>query len=76
MLCFLILENFDILFVIMVIVIFDRSMGNKNGMGLIFKKVLVKISDYYDYVIIDCLLVLGVLMVNVLVVSECILVLV
>ena len=68
------LENLDILPATMAIATLDRSMGNKSGMGLILKKTLAKISDHYDYAIIDCPPVLGVLMVNALAASERILV--
>jgi chromosome partitioning protein len=44
----------------------DRSMGNKGGMGLILKKALKLISRDYDYVLVDCPPVMGVLMVNAL----------
>lgn len=37
-------------------------------MGLVLKKVLVKVEYEFDVVIIDCLFVFGVLMVNVFVV--------
>ncbi|MFY8272874.1 ParA family protein [Pseudoalteromonas sp. SSDWG2] len=63
-------DNIDILPATMSIATLDRSMGNKNGMGLILKRVLAKISDYYDYAILDCPPVLGVLMVNALAASE------
>lgn len=63
-------ENIDILPATMAIATLDRSMGNKNGMGLILKKVLAKISEHYDYAILDCPPVLGVLMVNALAASE------
>ncbi|TMS83810.1 cobalamin biosynthesis protein CobQ, partial [Pseudoalteromonas sp. S980] len=53
-------ENIDILPATMAIATLDRSMGNKNGMGLILKKVLAKISEHYDYAILDCPPVLGV----------------
>ncbi|MBB1384201.1 MULTISPECIES: ParA family protein [Pseudoalteromonas] len=68
------LENLDILPATMAIATLDRSMGNKSGMGLILKKTLAKISDHYDYAILDCPPVLGVLMVNALAASERILV--
>lgn len=68
------LENLDILPATMAIATLDRSMGNKTGMGLILKKALAKISTHYDYAILDCPPVLGVLMVNALAASERILV--
>ncbi|KZN32946.1 ParA family protein [Pseudoalteromonas luteoviolacea] len=67
-------ENLDILPATMAIATLDRSMGNRSGMGLILKKALAKISDYYDYAILDCPPVLGVLMVNALAASERILI--
>ncbi len=68
------LENLDILPATMAIATLDRSMGNKSGMGLILKKTLNKLGKEYDYAILDCPPVLGVLMVNALAASERILV--
>ena len=68
------IENLDILPATMAIATLDRSMGNKTGMGLILKKTLAKISEYYDYAILDCPPVLGVLMVNALAACERVLV--
>lgn len=64
------IENLDILPATMAIATLDRSMGNRTGMGLVLKKTLAKISEYYDYAILDCPPVLGVLMVNALAASE------
>jgi len=68
------IENLDILPATMAIATLDRSMGHKSGMGLVLKKALAKISEHYDYAILDCPPVLGVLMVNALAASERILV--
>lgn len=57
----------DSLFVLpasMTLATLDRSMGAQGGMGLILKKALKLIEDDFDYVLIDCPPVLGVLMVN------------
>ncbi|MGB1198219.1 MAG: ParA family protein [Thalassotalea sp.] len=59
-------ENIDILPATMGLATLDRSLGNKGGMGLVLKKALAKITNEYDYVLIDCPPVLGVLMVNAL----------
>jgi chromosome partitioning protein len=64
------IENLDILPATMAIATLDRSMGNRAGMGLVLKKALDKISEHYDYAILDCPPVLGVLMVNALAASE------
>lgn len=52
----------------------DRVMGNREGMGLVLKRALLQIQDLYDYVIIDCPPVLGVMMVNAVAASDRILV--
>jgi chromosome partitioning protein len=63
-------DNIDILPATMGLATLDRSLGNKGGMGLVLKKALGAIKDEYDYVLIDCPPVLGVLMVNALAASE------
>ncbi len=52
----------------------DRVMGNRSGMGLILKRVLTVLKDQYDYVLIDCPPILGVMMVNALAASHRILI--
>jgi chromosome partitioning protein len=57
-------SNLDILPSSMALATLDRSLGNKGGMGLILKKALQKVKNEYDYVLLDCPPVMGVLMVN------------
>ena len=44
----------------------DRQLGTKEGKGLVLKKSLIALEDHFDYVLIDCLPMLGILMVNAL----------
>lgn len=62
--------NIDILPATMGLATLDRSMGAKGGMGLVIKKAMQQVSDSYDYVLIDCPPVLGVLMVNALAAAD------
>ena len=52
----------------------DRVLGNAEGMGLFLKKQLKLIENDYDFVLIDCPPVLGVMMINALAACERILV--
>lgn len=52
----------------------DRVMGNRSGMGLVLKRALAALKDEYDYVLIDCPPILGVMMVNALAASTRILI--
>ena len=63
-------KNIDILPATMGLATLDRSLGSKGGMGLVLKKAIQKLSDEYDYVLMDCPPVLGVLMVNALAASN------
>jgi chromosome partitioning protein len=67
-------ENIDILPATMGLATLDRSLGAKGGMGLVLKKAMLKLSDSYDIVLIDCPPILGVLMVNALAAADRILV--
>jgi len=63
-------ENIDILPATMGLATLDRALGAKGGMGLVLKKAMMKISEYYDFVLIDCPPILGVLMVNALAAAD------
>ena len=52
----------------------DRVLGNSEGMGLFLNKQLKLVEDDYDFVLIDCPPVLGVMMINALAACERILV--
>lgn len=60
------LDSLFILPASMALATLDRQMGMQSGMGLILKKALDTVRDEFDYVLIDCPPVLGVLMVNAL----------
>lgn len=44
----------------------DRQLGTKEGKGLVLKKSLASLEQQFDYILIDCLPMLGILMVNAL----------
>ncbi len=48
----------------------DKNFTHKQGMGLVIKRTLELIADEYDYVLIDCPPVLGLLLVNALATCE------
>ena len=62
--------NIDVLPATMGLATLDRSLGTKGGMGLVLKKAMKKLSENYDYALMDCPPVLGVLMVNALAASD------
>ncbi|MDP2559814.1 ParA family protein [Psychrobium sp. 1_MG-2023] len=63
-------ENIDLIPSSMALATLDRELGHREGMGLILKKILHGIEDDYDYALVDCSPVLGVLMVNALACSS------
>lgn len=68
------ISGIDIIPAHMSLATLDRVMGNRSGMGLILKRALMAIKNHYDYVLIDCPPILGVMMVNALAASHRILI--
>lgn len=64
------LDSLFILPATMALATLDRKMGTQNGMGLILKKALNLVDDEFEFAIIDCPPVLGVLMINALAACE------
>lgn len=64
------IDNLSLIPASMSLATLDRVLGNQEGMGLFLYKQLKLIEDDYDFVLIDCPPVLGVMMVNALAASE------
>ncbi|OGT19961.1 MAG: cobalamin biosynthesis protein CobQ [Gammaproteobacteria bacterium RBG_16_57_12] len=63
-------ENISFLPACTALATLDRQLGAQDGMGLVLVQALQEISSDYDYVLIDCPPVLGILMVNALAACE------
>lgn len=65
-LCATKLDSLFILPATMALATLDRKLGTQSGMGLILRQALELIREEFDYAIVDCPPVLGVLMINAL----------
>ncbi|RLV61598.1 ParA family protein [Parashewanella curva] len=63
-------DHLDLLPAAMALATIDRQLGHEDGMGLVLRNIIDNVSSSYDYAIIDCPPVLGVLMVNALAACE------
>ncbi len=59
-------ENLSFLPASMALATLDRQLGARGGMGLVLSRTLQRLGDQFDFALIDCPPVLGVLMVNAL----------
>ena len=64
------IENIHLIPSSMALATIDRELGHREGMGLLLKRILACVEQDYDYAIVDCPPVLGVLMVNALAASK------
>lgn len=64
------ISNIDLLPSHMALATLDKTLAQTSGKGLIVKTILQQLESEYDYAIIDCQPVLGVLMVNALVAAQ------
>ena len=64
------IEGLDLMPAVMALATLDRQAGRLEGMGLVIKEAVMPLDAHYDYAIIDCPPILGVLMINALAACE------
>jgi chromosome partitioning protein len=64
------IEGLDLMPAVMALATLDRQASRLDGMGLVLKEALARLDSHYDYAIIDCPPILGVLMINALAACE------
>jgi chromosome partitioning protein len=57
-------EGLDLMPAEMALATLDRQAGRLEGMGLVLKQALQRLSGRYDHVVLDCPPILGILMIN------------
>jgi chromosome partitioning protein len=62
--------NIDLLSASMALATLDKTFGTRQGMGLKLKQILNTVTQDYDYAIVDCPPLLGILMINALAACE------
>ena len=67
-------ENISLMPAALSLATLDKQFSGREGMGLVIRKVLSLVENEYDYVLIDCPPILGVLMINALAACEFLLV--
>jgi len=67
-------ENINLMPAALSLATLDKQFSGREGMGLVIRKVLSLVENKYDYVLIDCPPILGVLMINALAACEFLLV--
>ena len=63
-------DNLDFMPASLAMATLDRQLGLRGGMGLVIQRALTRLEDDYDYALLDCPPMLGVLMVNALAACE------
>jgi chromosome partitioning protein len=63
-------EGLDLMPAEMALATLDRQAGRLEGMGLVLKLALERLSGHYDHVLLDCPPILGILMINAMAACE------